>query len=61
MASDRIDKMNSILGDLRANLQEIEAAVLRVLEKGYRTGDIMQQGMKLVGTKEMGRLVREEI
>ncbi len=40
---------------------DIEAAVLRVLEKGYRTGDIMQQGMKLVGTKEMGRLVREEI
>lgn len=40
---------------------DIEAAVLKVLEKGYRTGDIMQPGMKLVGTKEMGRLVREEI
>lgn len=40
---------------------DIEAAVLRVLERGYRTGDIMQPGMKLVGTKEMGRLVREEI
>ncbi|MBI4746106.1 MAG: 3-isopropylmalate dehydrogenase [Deltaproteobacteria bacterium] len=39
----------------------IEGAVLKVLEKGYRTGDIMQPGMKLVGTKEMGRLVREEI
>ena len=39
----------------------IEEAVLKVLEKGYRTGDIMQPGMKLVGTREMGRLVREEI
>jgi 3-isopropylmalate dehydrogenase len=39
----------------------IEDAVLRVLEKGYRTGDIMQPGMKLVGTKEMGRLIREGI
>ncbi len=28
MASDRIEKMNSILSDLRANIQEIEAAVL---------------------------------
>lgn len=28
MASDRIEKMNSILRDLRAGLQEIEAAVL---------------------------------
>jgi predicted regulator of Ras-like GTPase activity (Roadblock/LC7/MglB family) len=28
MASDRIEKMNSMLGDLRANIAEIEAAVL---------------------------------
>jgi uncharacterized protein len=28
LASDRIEKMNSILRDLRASLQEIEAAVL---------------------------------
>jgi predicted regulator of Ras-like GTPase activity (Roadblock/LC7/MglB family) len=28
LASDRIEKMNSILRDLRAGLQEIEAAVL---------------------------------
>jgi len=39
----------------------IEEAVLKVLEKGYRTGDIMQPGMKLVGTREMGRLLREGI
>ena len=43
------------------NLEEeaklIEDAVVKVLEDGYRTGDIMSEGMKLVGTKEMGELV----
>ena len=33
---------------------KIEAAVLEVLERGYRTGDIMSEGMKLVGCQEMG-------
>jgi len=28
--------------------------VANVLEQGYRTGDIMQDGMKKVGTVEMG-------
>lgn len=41
--------------------QEIEAAVLRVLEKGYRTADIMSAGMKPVGTQEMGSLIIQEI
>lgn len=40
---------------------EIEAAVDRVLEKNYRTADIMSEGMTLVGCKEMGRLVAAEI
>lgn len=35
----------------------IEKAVLKVLEEGYRTGDIMSEGMKLVGTNEMTELV----
>lgn len=35
----------------------IENAVLSVLEDGYRTGDIMSQGKKLVGTVEVGNLV----
>ena len=39
----------------------IEAAVTKVLEKGYRTGDIMSTGMKLVGTVEMGNLIVDEI
>jgi 3-isopropylmalate dehydrogenase len=39
----------------------IEKAVLKVLEEGYRTGDIMSKGQKLIGTKEMGKLVVEKI
>ncbi len=39
----------------------IEKAVKSVLDKGYRTGDIMSEGMKLVGTKEMGQLIMNEI
>lgn len=39
----------------------VEAAVDRVLEKGFRTADIMSEGMKRVGCQEMGRLISEEI
>jgi len=39
----------------------IEDAVLKVLDKGYRTADIYKQGQKLVGTVEMGQLICEEI
>ncbi len=39
----------------------VEAAVDKVLEKGYRTGDIMSEGMKLVSCSEMGSLVANEI
>lgn len=42
-----------------ANL--IEKTVLEVLKEGYRTGDIMSDGMKLVGTEEMGKLVIQKI
>lgn len=47
--------------NLEAEAQDIEAAVVRVLNQGYRTGDLMQPGMKLVGTAEMGSLVRAEM
>ena len=46
---------------LDAEAAEIEAAVKKVLEEGYRTGDIMSEGKTLVGTKEMGKLVRDRI
>jgi 3-isopropylmalate dehydrogenase len=46
---------------LKAEAKAIENAVTAVLKSGVRTGDIMSEGMKLVGTKEMGRLVLEAI
>src|SRR5688572_7683054 len=39
----------------------IEAAVEQVLNEGYRTADIQEPGGKLVGRRQMGRLVRENI
>ncbi|MBS3968695.1 MAG: 3-isopropylmalate dehydrogenase [Clostridia bacterium] len=41
--------------------EEIERAVAKVLAEGYRTGDIMEPGKKLVGTEEMGNLVCEKL
>lgn len=40
--------------DLGADADLLEKAVDKVLADGLRTGDIMQPGMKKVGTKEMG-------
>ncbi|MBI4693760.1 MAG: 3-isopropylmalate dehydrogenase [Gammaproteobacteria bacterium] len=40
-----------------AQASRVEAAVSKVLDAGYRTADIQQPGMKLVGTREMGREV----
>ena len=39
----------------------VEAAVQKVLSEGYRTGDIMQEGMTKVGTIQMGDLIAERI
>lgn len=39
----------------------VDAAVKKVLEDGYRTVDIMSEGMKQVGTIEMGDLIAERI
>jgi len=41
--------------------QDVEAAVSRVLDKGFRTPDIMSEGKTLVNTEEMGTLVRQEV
>ena len=40
-----------------ARAQQIEAAVQKVLEQGWRTGDIFEAGTKLVGCAEMGDAV----
>ncbi len=41
--------------------EDIENAVTAVLDKGYRTPDIYVDGTTKVGTKEMGRLICENI
>jgi 3-isopropylmalate dehydrogenase len=41
--------------------QAIEDAVQAVLEDGYRTKDIREEGATLVGTREMGDLIAERI
>ena len=43
--------------DMDKEADAIDNAVKKVLEAGYRTGDIMSEGCKLVGTKEMGDLI----
>lgn len=47
--------------DLDQEAAAIERAVKKVLEKGYRTGDIMSKGCSRVGCKEMGDLLADEI
>lgn len=47
--------------DMSKEADAIEQAVDSVLTKGYRTTDMMSEGMKQVGTKEMGALIRKEI
>jgi 3-isopropylmalate dehydrogenase len=39
----------------------VERAVLSVLEDGHRTYDTFSEGMKKVGTREMGRLIAERV
>jgi 3-isopropylmalate dehydrogenase len=39
----------------------VDKAIARVLDKGLRTGDIMQSGMQQVGTSEMGRAIEAEL
>ncbi|MDP4182836.1 MAG: 3-isopropylmalate dehydrogenase, partial [Bacillota bacterium] len=41
--------------------KDIEGAVERILEKGYRTGDLYSEGTELVGTTRMGSLISSEI
>jgi 3-isopropylmalate dehydrogenase len=47
--------------DRGADADRIEAAVLRVLEQGYRTADIRGAGDTPVGTQQMGDLICREI
>ena len=47
--------------DRGPDADRVEAAVLRVLEQGHRTGDIAAGGQKTVGTREMGDLIAREV
>lgn len=47
--------------DLDKEADAVEAAVSKVLKEGYRTIDIMEDGMTQVGTFRMGDLIAEQI
>jgi 3-isopropylmalate dehydrogenase len=47
--------------NLKKEAQAIEQAVQNVLAKGYRTGDLLEEGKQLVSCSEMGDLVCKEI
>lgn len=47
--------------DLSAEADAVDNAVKQVLKDGYRTSDIMSEGCKKVGCREMGTLLAERI
>ena len=47
--------------DLGNEADMVDKAIASVLEKGLRTGDIMQPGMTKVGTTEMGKAILDEL
>lgn len=47
--------------DMEEGALDVEKAVSKVLDKGYRTEDIMEDGKNLVGTDKMGDLIVSEI
>lgn len=44
---------------LEQEARAVEAAISKALDQGLRTGDIMSDGMKLLGTREMGQAVAD--
>ena len=47
--------------DMDKEADAIEKAVSNFLDKGYRTADIMSQGMVEVGCSAAGKLISEEL
>jgi 3-isopropylmalate dehydrogenase len=47
--------------DMGKEADLVDQAIARVLDKGLRTGDIMQAGMTKVGTSEMGKAIETEL
>ena len=46
---------------LAKEAQTVETGVIEVLQEGYRTYDIMDEGKTQVGTKEMGELITGKV
>jgi 3-isopropylmalate dehydrogenase len=70
MGQDKANPLATILSvammlrhsfDQGAAADRIEQAVEKVLNDGHRTADIQEPGGKLVGCRQMGRLVRDKI
>ena len=53
--------MISLILCLVEEAKAINDAVDKVLDQNYRTTDIMSDGMKKVGCKEMAKLIAENI
>lgn len=47
--------------DLQQEADEVETAVERVINAGYRTEDLREEGKQIVGTQEMGRLITDNL
>ncbi len=47
--------------ELEAEADAVDAAIERVLDDGFRTKDIMEEGKELVGTTRMGDLIAERL
>jgi 3-isopropylmalate dehydrogenase len=44
-----------------AEADKVEQAIAKVLDKGLRTADIMQEGMRQVSTAQMGEAIIGEL
>jgi len=47
--------------NLKEEARAIERAVEGIVEAGYRTVDLREEGKEVVGTREMGRLIVEAV
>ena len=47
--------------NLKQEADAVEKAVEGIVEAGYRTEDLREEGKVIVGTKEMGRLIAEAV
>ncbi len=47
--------------NLKDEANAIESAIRHIIEEGYRTEDIREEGKKMVGTLEMGQLIAEAL